>query len=139
MFGLFKGERLREQRIYIERYDEVRGEMLIRYFSHFDEPIFLYLDGRDRYPSHRKVRSYKFIDRLFVNEYRLWLPLGDATTLSGRVGDINTDIYLAGRCWRGAIPIKSIREHFREVDRVDSSKFPLSIRVQTDALFKYNF
>jgi len=28
--GLFKGERLREQRIYIERYDEVRGEMLIR-------------------------------------------------------------------------------------------------------------
>jgi len=70
----------------------------------------------------------------------LWLPLGDATTLSGRWGISNTR-HISGRemLERSYTNLRVLENTLERWIGWIAPKFPLSIRVQRMLYSKYNF
>ena len=75
MVYCFKHEVMPVMFVYAEKYDPVKDEVLIRYFSG-NRPVEQFLiNGREAFPTHIKWIKDDFLTRVFVRQRLVWLPL----------------------------------------------------------------
>lgn len=75
MLGCFKGVKPPKQVVYIDKYDDSKNEILLRYFTNENIEEEFYIDGKEIYPTYIKESCRYFLDRVFLVERRLWLPV----------------------------------------------------------------
>ena len=140
MAGLLKQEEFNFQILYIEKYDSIKDEILIRYFSYFKNPISFYLDGRDGLYSHKKIKIYKFLDKTFVYENIFWLPLKGASSLKVEISGKQIRVSILKKQLKSWVDLIKLRKLFNQSNlNLSKSKLPLSIRFERRLYFNLYF
>lgn len=129
LLGMLKNVAPGFQIVYVEDYDRVKDEVLLRYFSYFDSSAICIGDNKEVLPTHSKIRRHEFLGELFVNEYYLWIPLESVTHLNVFVDNLKTRISFAGKLHQHGIDAHAIKKHF-EKKKIDISKLPLHIKAK---------
>lgn len=95
--GLFKEEEPNLKIAYIEKFDTKKNQVLVKYFSNNNLLEQYSINSRDVIPLYKKNTTYSFYDRVFTNEYRVWLPCDDLGMLNIRFNDENVKITFRGK------------------------------------------
>ena len=98
--------------IFIEKYDQFKDEILIRYFTPVECLEEFRIDGREIIPSHTKWVRDTFVGRTFILQRLIWLPLKNIQkgVLSVKLSSEISRISCGGQ--KKEFPIKEIREFF---------------------------
>ncbi len=81
MLGAFKKEKPTFQIVYINNIDREKKQILLSYFTYFDVPCSFQLNGKDVIPKYEKTIKHSFINKLFAQETRSWIPFEDEESL----------------------------------------------------------
>lgn len=81
MLGAFKQEKPTFQIVYIDNIDREKKQLLVSYFTYFDVSCSFRLNDKDIIPKYEKTIKHTFVNRLFVQERRCWLPFEDEDSL----------------------------------------------------------
>ena len=103
MLGCFKNEKPDTQVAYIDKYDEQKDLLLIRYFTcNKDETIKITINDLDMIPEFEKLSIRNFLTRTFLIEKRLWIkPLNGL--LSIEIDNKPTNINYFGTKHKGQL------------------------------------
>ena len=75
MLGCFKMQDVDKQVVYIDKIDFHHHQFQARFFSCFDVDFEIIADGKELLPSHYKKSNRFFLNRVFLTEHLLWLPI----------------------------------------------------------------
>ena len=122
IFNCFRNEDVQDeyqQIIYVERYDEFKDEVYIRYFTGKVGYEVFHIDGKDTIPTHIKTQRDTFIDRTFVLVRHIWLPLERRTgNLSCYINGKETIITFQRKQYN-SVGVDSIRDFFVKPGNID--------------------
>ena len=110
--------------IYIEKYDQYKDEILIRFFVPTECKEEFRIDNKDIIPTHIKWIRDTFVGRTFILQRLVWLPLKNVTTgvlkvlLNSEISRISCD-----GVQKKEFPIDEIRECFSKTAN-DTSNGP---------------
>lgn len=111
MLEYLKGDSPKNQIVYIEKYDNIKGQVLIKYFTSKVQCEEIYLSGEERIPEHDKTTIHSFVNEVFLLERRMWVNVRGAETLKIRISGIPARISLQGS-QSTSVSIKSIARSF---------------------------
>lgn len=115
MLGCFKGRAPEFRVVYVEDFDPVKNQLLLRYFSHAPALEEYRLDGDDTLPLFAKTTRHDFLGRSFVCERRIWIPIGEVPQKLRVILDgVEARISLGGKQHRAGLVIKVVREFFNK-------------------------
>lgn len=77
MLGYFKQAKPKSQICYIEEVDLAKKQILVAYYTYFDVVCDFLLDGCSIIPKYTKTTNNYLNEKLFIQEYRAWLPFDD--------------------------------------------------------------
>lgn len=114
LFGLFKNAKPYTLFAYIESVDRVKKQVLINYFTYFDDLCESFqLDGIDIIPTYEKTIAHEFVGKKFVSERRVWLPYNNEEQKFQFYLDGNkVTLALKGKEYKGGISIENIINQF---------------------------
>lgn len=115
MLSLFKSISVKSQIVYIESYDKYKKSIQLRYFTNVITNESIQLDGVDTFPSYTKTIDHDFIGRQFLIERRVWVSIGNATSIKFNAGNLPTRLSLAGKHHINGINISLIKKHFEDL------------------------
>ena len=81
MINLFKNENIDFTMVYIDKIDYLNNLIEIYFYEKDDVHMEYYINGKYSFPVFRKEKSYSFLDRFFINEYRIWIPIDESSTI----------------------------------------------------------
>nr|AVE28264.1 TagF-like capsule polymerase Cps1B [Actinobacillus pleuropneumoniae serovar 1 str. 4074] len=113
MIGAFKNQRPPFQIAYIENIDREKKQILISYFTYFDDCNSFRLNGRDTLPVYQKTVTNTFNEKLFTYEKRSWIPFekeDDILTIS--LNGLMMRISVKGTLFSKGISINKILSAF---------------------------
>ncbi|WP_447866510.1 CDP-glycerol glycerophosphotransferase family protein [Rahnella bonaserana] len=119
------------QIVYIESYDAVKNLIELRYFSKENELEKINSDGVDIFPYFAKTMSHDFLDKEFIKERRIWVPLTHNTTFNIKISDLPTRLTLAGKQYKEGIKTDIIIKNSLE----QKPKYDVSSEFQDAWLF----
>ncbi len=117
LLSCFKDEEPPFQTVYIEDLDQVKNQILVKYFCMERSLEKFQIGGKDISPVFGKTIRHDFLDRTFVLERRVWLPLGSADenltvgVCIGRDG-METRLSLGGKWHPEPLSLAKIKDHF---------------------------
>ena len=127
MLGAFKQSAPPFQIVYVEDYDPAKSLVQLRYFTSVVGLEVFEINGQDVIPAFSKTVRHDFLERTFVLERRIWLPIFTDSAhakLKVEVSQIQTRLTLAKKQHNGSLELQQIRQHFiakqREYDRVQA-------------------
>lgn len=100
-------------KMFIQKYDHFKDEILIRYFIDSEYLEEFKINGKDIIPSHTKWISDTFLGRLFIYQRLIWLPLCSIKNgnlicnINGKVANIS-----CGNKTKKEFSVEEIRESF---------------------------
>ncbi|TCJ97900.1 CDP-glycerol glycerophosphotransferase (TagB/SpsB family) [Volucribacter psittacicida] len=114
LLGLFKNTAPKLQIVYVENIDLSKKQILISYFTHFDNELDnFYLDNQDIVPKIYKTTIHTFVGNPFVYEKRIWIPFdNEEQVLSVKINNILARISLKGKHYQ-SIKVKDILKSFK--------------------------
>ena len=81
MINLFKNENIDFTMVYIDKIDYLNNLIEIYFYEKDDVHMEYYINGKYSFPVFRKEKSYSFLDGFFINEYRIWIPIDESSTI----------------------------------------------------------
>lgn len=129
MLGCFKKVKPPKQVVYIDKYDDVKKEILVRYFTCENTEEEFYIGDEEVLPVYVKESRRYFLGRVFLVERRLWLPVSNGR-LSIKLDGENVNInYFGDRVGNNFyLDLNSIRSNKKTegvwvfMDRDDSAR-----------------
>lgn len=109
--NLLKNQEPSFQIVYVEKYDVVKNQVLLSFFSSKNAVVSFLLDKKDTIPAFYKEIDYNFMDHNFVTEHRFWLDCNNAEYLSIKVKDRPARISYRGKHLQ-TLSIDSIKEDY---------------------------
>ncbi|HEE9967834.1 TPA: CDP-glycerol glycerophosphotransferase family protein [Citrobacter freundii] len=139
LLSFFKDEDPDTQIVYVEKYDQHKKLVQLRYFSrHVDFECFN-ADGVDVIPLYTKNISHEFLGRNFVTERRLWFFVGNSNKINFNVSDLPTRLSLSGKQTNSGFLVSDIIKYFNDkipkyekVDRYLESWLLMDRDIQAD-------
>lgn len=119
MLAAFKNADPALQIVYIEDYDAVGLQVLIRYFVREPGLEVFQLDGVDTLPVYAKTGLHDFCGLTFTHERRIWLPLVDGSrdaVLTARIDGVTATLSLAKKHHTNGLRVSHIRIFFSSKD-----------------------
>lgn len=111
------------QVVYVESFDWAKQQVLLRYF-YGERPVEEFtVKQRIITPAFEKVAVHDFLERTFVQERRVWLPLSQKGKLEVRLDGVAARISIGGKQVEKAIDVQAIREHFSALQPVRTGKY----------------
>ncbi|AFU20148.1 CDP-glycerol glycerophosphotransferase family protein [Actinobacillus suis] len=110
--GLFKKAEPSFQIAYIKKFDLIKNQVLISFFSYQDANYSLLINGEDRMPSFKKDIHYNFLNERFTNEYRIWLNVQELGNLSILLNGKIAKLSFNGK-WYNTLSMKVVREFYQ--------------------------
>lgn len=113
MLAAFKDTETPVQFAYIEKFDAVKQQVLIRAFTRSDDPLVcLRIDGEEMVPDVVKHRSITMLEHHFVWEHRYWVHIpAQARALTAMIDGKPANVTLGGKS-AASISADAIRAHF---------------------------
>ncbi len=125
MLSAFKQQSLTFQIVYVEDFDPVKSQVLLRYFTPVVGFEVFEINDNDIIPAFAKTVRHDFLDRTFVLERRIWIPItSDAGTskLRVQVGQAKTRLSMSSKQYIEGLDLQLIRKNFAvkqlEYDRI---------------------
>ncbi|MCX7207976.1 MAG: CDP-glycerol glycerophosphotransferase family protein [Proteobacteria bacterium] len=116
ILGAFKNQEPPFQIAYLEDFDPIKSQVLIRYFSKEKNLEIFSINSQDTLPVFTKTMQHDFLDRTFIYERRIWLPIpvtkNKDQRLSIKIGMNNARISFAGKQHKTGINIEEISPYF---------------------------
>ncbi|WGE31758.1 CDP-glycerol glycerophosphotransferase family protein [Actinobacillus genomosp. 2] len=111
LLGLFKEKSPNSQIAYIEDFDLKKDQVLIKYYSNFNELTKYVLDDKNVLPTYQKEVTYDFLGHLYTKEYRSWISVADANELSFYLNNKIVKLTFAGKQY-DKLGLKAVRDAF---------------------------
>lgn len=80
MINLFKNEEVNFTMVYVNKIDYSNNLIEIYFYAKDDVSMEYYINGKYSIPAFRKEKGYSFLDKTFINEYRIWIPIDEFST-----------------------------------------------------------
>ena len=77
MLGFLKDMKPSKQIVYIESIDKLKKQILISYYTYYDEVVSYKVNGSDITPCYIKNVKNTFVEKDFVYEKRAWIPFNE--------------------------------------------------------------
>ncbi|MFC0820943.1 CDP-glycerol glycerophosphotransferase family protein [Moraxella marmotae] len=135
LLGLFKKVKPENQIAYIENVDREKKQILITYFSWFDEQDSIRLNSNDIVPVYSKTTQYDFLNHKFVSEKRYWIKFDNLNErLNVYIGGKKSRISLKGKQYKDGVLIQQILDAFKPSEKylTDNSWLLMDRDVQAD-------
>lgn len=111
------------QIVYVESFDWARQQVLLRYF-HGEQPAEEFIVNQKIVaPAFEKITAHDFLERTFVQDRRVWLPLSQKGKLEVRLDNVAARISISGKQVGKAIDVQAIHEHFSALQPVREGKY----------------
>lgn len=111
------------QIVYVESFDWTKQQVLLRYF-HGEQPAEEFIvNQKITAPIFEKNTVHDFLERTFVQDRRVWLPLNRKGELEVRLDGVAGRISIGGKQVGKAIDVQAIREHFSALQPVREGKY----------------
>ena len=111
------------QIVYVESFDWARQQVLLRYF-HGEQPAEEFIVNQKIVaPAFEKITAHDFLERTFVQDRRVWLPLSQKGKLEVRLDNVAARISMGGKQVGKTIDVQAIREHFSALQPVREGKY----------------
>ncbi|ASK27540.1 CDP-glycerol glycerophosphotransferase family protein [Neisseria chenwenguii] len=118
MLGAFKQQRPPFQIAYIENIDRENKQVLISYFSYFDDNCSFEVNGKDTIPAYQKTVTNEFNGKLFAYEKRSWLPFFEGKDLlTIKLNGTPMRISVKGKTFTKGISFKELLDLFRPSEK----------------------
>lgn len=111
------------QVIYVENFDWARQQVLLRYCCGELPVEEFVIDWRAVTPAFEKNTVHDFLERTFVQERRVWLPLNRKGKLEVRLDGAAAHISMCSKQVGKTIDVQTIREHFSVLQPVREGKY----------------
>ncbi len=109
MLGAFKKEKPTFQIVYINNIDREKKQLLVSYFTYFDIPCSFKLNDKDVIPKYEKIIKHTFVNQLFAQERRCWIPFDDEDSLlTVKLDNEDARITLKQKQYNKGVSIKNI-------------------------------
>jgi len=129
LLGVMKNYALNYQIVYVEDYDLIKNEVLLRYFSYFDSVAICLGNNQEILPTCIKIRRHEFLGEKFVDEYNLWIPLEEIKRLNIFVDNCNTRISFGGKHYFNGVDVSSVQKFF-QTKKVNIDNLPLQVKIK---------
>lgn len=111
------------QIVYVESFDWTKQQVLLRYF-HGEQPVEEFIANQKIVtPAFEKNTVHDFLERTFVQERKVWLPLGQKGKLEVQLDGVAARISIGGKQVGKTIDVQVIREHFSALQPVRTGKY----------------
>lgn len=121
ILGSMKKELPDYQIVYVENVDRQKKQILISYFTYFNISSSFILDSLDVIPKYEKTVNHDFVEQIFVQEKRCWIPYEKEESLL--TVDLNGEparITLKGKQYIHGVHIKNILKIFKSSSKYRS-------------------
>lgn len=116
--GTYKGLQPEQQIAYIENVDFAKKQILICYFSCFEDLVSFQINGVDTLPIHAKRTKHSLGHFPLVSEYRYWVPFNNESDfLRMSVNEKNVHFSLFNAKHYNGLPVKHILERYSHSDK----------------------
>lgn len=120
MLGLFKNEHINSNIIYIENIDREKKQILLSFYTYFDELEYIELGGKEIFPVYGKTVINNFGNKFFVKEKRYWIQFNELNDiLKITLNKNNSRISLFGKQYK-EIKISEIISRFKPSEKYAS-------------------
>lgn len=121
MLGAFKKEKPTFQIVYINNIDREKKQLLVSYFTYFDIPCSFKLNDKDIIPKYEKIIKHTFVNQLFAQERRCWIPFDDEDSLlTVKLDNEDARITLKQKQYNKGVSIKNIIKAFEPSSKYHS-------------------
>ena len=79
MINIFKNEEVDFMMLYFDKIDYSTNLVEIYFYAKSDVYMEYFVDGKYSSPVFRKEKNYSFLDKNFINEYRIWIPISKSS------------------------------------------------------------
>ncbi len=139
----FKNQISEYQVVYIDKYDQNKNEILLRYYYHDDVSEECFINDEESRPRISKIRDHKFLGEIFVYEKIIWLPLTEmGLMLKVNINSQTAQLSMGGREHKNSLLVESIIQHFKPKP-LAVAKIPLEHlfykKLYTSTLFSKKF
>lgn len=111
------------QIVYVESFDWARQQVLLRYFYGEQPAEEFIVNQKIVTPAFEKITTHDFLERTFVQDRRIWLPLSQKGELEVRLDGVAAHISISGKQVGRAIDVQAVREHFSALQPVREGKY----------------
>lgn len=109
--------------LYVESYDWAKQQVLLRYFCS-ELPVEEFMIQRQAVtPAFEKIALHDFLERTFIQDRRVWLPLSQKGKLEVQLDGVAARISIGGKQVGKAIDVQAIRGHFSVLQPVREGKY----------------
>lgn len=139
----YKNQVSEQQIIYIDKYDQNKNEIMLRYFYHSDTSEEWLINDEETHPRISKIRDHKFLGEIFVHEKIIWLPLTETgIILKASINSQTARLSMGAKQYNHGILVENIIQHFKPKPLV-LTKIPLRHqfyrKLYTGTLFSEKF
>jgi len=115
MLGALKKEKPTFQIVYINNIDREKKQILVSYFTYFDVPCSFQINNKDVVPKYEKVVKHTFVNQLFAQERRCWIPFeseNEGSLFTVKLDNEDARITLKQKQHNRGVSIKNIIKAF---------------------------
>jgi len=128
--GMLKNEKPSFYMVYVDKYDENKSLLRIRYFYYGKKPLIVYKsDSGYSIPAYSKVREHYFLDDLFCYEAIEWIEINSFDkNISISLYNEDTRVSMNGKTYKGNIPISDIKAFSLKKPAINHKVLPSHIK-----------
>ena len=93
VLNAFKNKRPDCQYVYVDSYDRIKGLVQLRYFIRGDESEIFQVGDKYSLPVYEKLMRHDILDRDFILEKRVWLPIKSKERLIVKIDEMPTILW----------------------------------------------
>ncbi|HGK4675560.1 TPA: CDP-glycerol glycerophosphotransferase family protein, partial [Kluyvera georgiana] len=113
VLNAFKNKRPDCQYVYVDSYDRIKGLVQLRYFIRGDESEIFQVGDKYSLPVYEKLMRHDILDRDFILEKRVWLPIKSKERLIVKIDEMPTILSFGGKQFKDGVTGDSIITFFR--------------------------
>lgn len=91
------------QIVYVEKFDRIKNQVQLRYFTTNLGLEVTYINDKEAYPIAAKTIKHDIAGHQFLLERRMWIQLEKNSILNVRINNLNTQISLSGKLHKNGV------------------------------------
>lgn len=113
MLNVFKNKEPDCQYVYVDSYDRIKGLVQLRYFIRGGETEVFQVSDKYSLPVYEKKIRHDILDRDFIFEKRVWLPIKPNDRLIVNIEEIPTILSFGGKQYKDGVTGNNIITYFK--------------------------
>jgi len=111
LLGMYKKTDNPSQTFIITDYDEIKSQIQVRHIYYFQHNVIFSMNEKEILPLFSKIQKSYFLENIFIYDRTLWLNVDNDASLSIKIENMETQIYMSGKSYGNEISLSEIKSY----------------------------